>query len=205
VVKVARYGKVIYEASIGYPEHEPIFRLYGMSKQITAVAVLMLVSHLLCVSLLTMVRAFDGNYFFGCLSVVKIDEGKISLSDPVADYIPAFKDLKVYSSGGRYSYRTKDLTHVMRIKDLFLHTAGLSYGLTESPVDEMYRDNLAEAYTSRKSTDLDGFIRTLTTIPLAYQPETRWNYSVSYDVLGYIVQKVVGVSYYLEAVSDCVV
>jgi CubicO group peptidase (beta-lactamase class C family) len=149
-----------------------IFRIYSMSKPITAVALMMLV-----------------------------EEGAIGLDDEVTTHIPAWKNLGVYASGtpslladAPPSYLTTPVLRPMKIIDLATHTSGLTYGF-------MMRTAVDAAYRRAKVTDrqtpggLQGMIDQLTQIPLDFSPGTAWNYSVSIDVLGYLVEKLSGMSF----------
>ena len=115
------------------------------------------------------------------------EEGKIKLDEPVSTYIPQFKGLKVYAESGKHV----DQVRQMSVRDLLRHTSGLTYGFFgNTAVDKMYM--------TRKVYDRDGSLEDmmdkLGEIPLLYQPGTKWHYSVSTDVLGYMVQKLSGQS-----------
>ncbi len=113
------------------------------------------------------------------------EQGKLKLDDPISKYIPEFKELKVYSESGKHD----DQVRQMSVRDLLRHTSGLTYGyFGNTAVDKMYR---AKGVLNRKSS-LQDMINKLSGIPLLYQPGTKWHYSVSTDVLGYLVQKVSG-------------
>lgn len=113
------------------------------------------------------------------------EEEKLSLDDPVSKYIPKFKSLKVYAESGKH----EDQAREMSVRDLFRHTSGLTYGFFgNTPVDKMYMARSVFDWDS----SLQDMINKLSEIPLLYQPSTKWHYSVSTDVLGYIVQKVSG-------------
>jgi CubicO group peptidase (beta-lactamase class C family) len=157
----------------GKPMREDaIFRIYSMSKPITAVALMMLV-----------------------------EEGLIGLDDAVHSHIPAWKDLGVYASGtpslladAPPSYMTTPVLRPMKVVDLATHTSGLTYGF-------MMRTAVDAAYRKAKVTDrqtpggLQGMIDRLAQIPLDFSPGTAWNYSVAIDVLGYLVEKLSGMSF----------
>jgi CubicO group peptidase (beta-lactamase class C family) len=143
-----------------------------MSKPITAVALMMLV-----------------------------EEGLIGLDDAVHTHIPAWKDLAVYASGmpsllaaAPPSFLTTPVRRPMKIIDLATHTSGLTYGF-------MMRTAVDAAYRKAKVTDrqtpggLQGMVDQLAQIPLDFSPGTAWNYSVSIDVLGYLVEKLSGMSF----------
>jgi CubicO group peptidase (beta-lactamase class C family)/Ca2+-binding EF-hand superfamily protein len=115
------------------------------------------------------------------------EEGKLKLDDPVSKYIPEFKSLKVYAESGKHAEQERE----MSVRDLFRHTSGLTYGFFgNTPVDKMYRAGSVFDWDS----SLQDMIDKLSEIPLLYQPSTKWHYSVSTDVLGYLVQKISGQS-----------
>ena len=115
------------------------------------------------------------------------EQGKLKLDDPISKYIPEFKGLKVYSESGKYDNQLRQ----MSVRDLLRHTSGLTYGyFGNTAVDKMY---MTRGVLKRKSS-LQDMINKLSRIPLLYQPGTKWHYSVSTDVLGYLVQKVSGQS-----------
>ena len=113
------------------------------------------------------------------------EQGKLKLDDPISKYIPEFKGLEVYSESDKHD----DQVHQMSVRYLLRHTSGLTYGyFGNTAVDKMY---MANGVLNRKSS-LQAMINKLSGIPLLYQPGTKWHYSVSTDVLGYLVQKVSG-------------
>jgi len=115
------------------------------------------------------------------------EEGRLKLDDPVSKYVPEFKGLKVYAESGKH----EDQVRKMTVRDLLRHTSGLTYGFFgNTPVDKMYRaKNIFDWQSS-----LEDMVNKLSGIPLLNQPGTKWHYSVSTDVLGYLVQKVSGQS-----------
>ena len=157
----------------GKPMREDaIFRIYSMSKPITAVALMMLA-----------------------------EEGLIGLDDDVAAYIPSWKNLGVYATGlpsliptGRMSFLTTPVERPMKVVDLVTHTSGLTYGfMNRTNVDRAYRDANIAGFNAEGG--LDAMIDQLATLPLEFSPGTAWNYSVSIDVMGYLVQKLSGMSF----------
>lgn len=163
VSMVAREGKVVHFEKFGQlnkttgeeVQLDSIFRIYSMSKPITTVAAMIL-----------------------------YEEGHFQLSDPVAKYLPEFKDVKVLGEDGKLVDQKRPFT----IQMLMTHTAGLTYGVFgNSPVDQQYRQ---AAILQNK--DLAEMVTRLGDIPLQYQPGTRWHYSVSVDVLGRLVEVVSG-------------
>ncbi len=151
---------------------DAIFRIYSMSKPITAVALMMLV-----------------------------EEGLIGLDDTVHTYVPVWKDLGVYSSGmpslladAPPSFITTPPLRPMKVADLLTHTSGLTYGfMMRSAIDAAYRK--AKLIDRQTEGGLQGMIDQLAQIPLDFSPGTAWNYSVSIDVLGYLVEKLSDTSF----------
>lgn len=143
---------------------DAIFRIASMTKPITSVAFMQLV-----------------------------EQGKVALTDPVAKYIPEFAKLGVFvAGGGNVPFVSRPPTAPMRIVDLLRHTSGFTYSFQErSNIDAAYRKTDVESWT--KSTS-QSFIDTLAQIPLEFDPGTQWNYSVSTDVLGIIIERISGQS-----------
>ena len=121
--------------------------------------------------------------------MILYEEGKWNPEAPIADYIPEFAHLKVFKGfdpSGKMILEDPD--HPPTMRELMTHTAGFTYGFTpHSPVDQMYRDAKV-----LESPNLQDMIDKLSKIPLLYQPGTRWVYSLSVDIQGYLVQKLSG-------------
>jgi CubicO group peptidase (beta-lactamase class C family) len=119
------------------------------------------------------------------------EQGKWLPSDPISKYIPEFAHLKVFNGmGADGKMILVDPVHPPTMGELMTHTAGFTYGIFgDTPVDKMYRE--ANLFASQS---LYEFITKLAQIPLLYQPGTRWVYSVSMDVQGYIVEQLSGKS-----------
>ena len=168
---VGMSGQIDLERGTAMRE-DAIFRIYSMSKPITAVALMMLV-----------------------------EEGLIGLDDAVETYIPSWKSLGVYMTGVPTlvagpppSFITSPTQRPMKVIDLFTHTAGLTYGfMMRTAVDAAYRKG--KVCDLQTPGGLDEFIEQLSHLPLEFSPGTAWNYSVSIDVMGYLVQKLSGVSF----------
>ncbi|PYE24924.1 CubicO group peptidase (beta-lactamase class C family) [Paraburkholderia silvatlantica] len=173
VTQVWRRGELALNSVLGFADRErrtpmaedSIFRIYSMTKPITSVAIMMLV-----------------------------EECKIALDDPVSKYIPSWEKLGVYAGGFMEGFQTRASASPMRVVDLLRHTSGLTYGFQQNTnVDAAYRKlkvgELATAGT------LDEMIEKLATLPLEFSPGDAWNYSVSTDVLGYLVGKVSGMAF----------
>jgi CubicO group peptidase (beta-lactamase class C family) len=172
-ILIERRGEVAHTSLQGYMDVErgravtedTLFRIYSMTKPITSVALMMLV-----------------------------EEGAIALDDPVHRYIPQWRNLGVYEAGFIGTFRTRPASAPMRIVDLLRHTSGLTYGLQQrTNVDAAYR-KFGFGDPAGTST-LDAMIEGLAKIPLEASPGEVWNYSVSTDVLGYLIGKVSGVPF----------
>jgi CubicO group peptidase (beta-lactamase class C family) len=123
------------------------------------------------------------------------EEGRYQLDDPVAKYLPEFTDTKVWKGEGSLE-NVEDQTSPMLVKHLFMHTSGLTYGfMNANVVDQEHRDQKIE-FPGTAAT-LEELVKRLADIPLIAQPGTQWNYSVSTDVLGRLVEVWSGLS--LEA------
>jgi CubicO group peptidase (beta-lactamase class C family) len=123
------------------------------------------------------------------------EDGKLALTDPVAKYIPAFKDVKVgEEKPGTDGKATLELVAPMRamtIQDLMRHSSGLTYGFFgEGAVKKAYlAANLGDGDPSTTE-----FVDRLAKLPLVYHPGTTWDYSQSTDVLGHVIEVVTGKS-----------
>jgi len=171
LVLVARHGKIAHLSTYGMRDMEAglpvepdtLFRIYSMTKPITSVAAMML--H---------------------------EEGAFELKDPVSRFLPAYGDLRVYRSGSAANPATAPASETMRIWHLLTHTSGLTYGFHHAhPVDAMYRTAGFE-WGAPPAADLEACCDTWAGLPLVFEPGTEWNYGVSTDVLGRIVEVVSG-------------
>jgi CubicO group peptidase (beta-lactamase class C family) len=170
---VYRRGKIVHSAVQGFADLErkvpvqddTIFRIYSMTKPITSVAFMML-----------------------------LEEGRVALDEPVHKYIPEWKNLGVFQAGTAPAFLTKPPSRPMLIVDLLRHTSGLTYGFQErSNVDAAYREQkIGEVL---KAGTLQSMIDDLAKIPLEFSPGEAWNYSVSTDVIGYLVGKISGMPF----------
>ncbi len=161
---VARRGELVHRTVLGHASLEKkqrladdtIFRIYSMTKPVTSVALMMLV-----------------------------EEGRIAIDDPVAKWIPSWREQAVYRSGVPGAFVTRPVEQPMRVLDLLRHTSGLTYGFQlRTNVDAAYRALKVDAF---ESESLDAFVDKLGRLPLEFSPGTSWNYSVSTDVVGYLV------------------
>jgi CubicO group peptidase (beta-lactamase class C family) len=122
----------------------------------------------------------------GVAMMILYEEGRWRPEDPIAKHIPEFAELKVLGENGTLEVPR----HPPTLGELMTHTAGFAYGLsTATAVDKMYVEQRV-----LQSASLQDFIAKLARIPLAYQPGTRWVYSASVDIQGYLVEKLSGKS-----------
>ena len=170
-VAVSRHGHLAHVRACGHRDMEAglpvetdtIFRVYSMTKPLTAVT---------------------------ALSVW--EEGGFELNDPVRWYLPAFADVRVWRGGSAVRPVTDPVSEELRIWHLFTHTSGLTYGFLHAhPVDALYRAAGFE-WGVPAGLDLAAVCDELTRLPLLFQPGTEWNYGMSTDVLGMVVQAVTG-------------
>ena len=121
-----------------------------------------------------------------------LERGKVALDDPVHGILPEFKGLGVYDGGGgQLPFETRFPDAPMRMVDLLRHTSGLTYSFqNRGNIDLAYRERKLENWHGNH--DLDSFVAELGRLPLEFSPGERWNYSVSTDVLGAVIQRVSG-------------
>lgn len=159
VVLVARDGEVVYERAAGYADREAgravdertIFRLASLTKLVVSATAMALV-----------------------------DDGRLSLDDTVADWLPYFAPR--LADG-----RRPDIT----IRQLMSHTSGLSYAFFE-PGDDRYARANVKSGLERSEGTLEDNLRRLASVPLFYEPGTEWRYSLATDVLGGVIERVTG-------------
>jgi CubicO group peptidase (beta-lactamase class C family) len=167
---VYRRGQLVHSSVQGLADIErkvavkddTIFRIYSMTKPITSIAFMMLV-----------------------------EEGRVALEEPVHRYIPEWKNLGVFQAGVWPAFLSRPASRPMQIVDLMRHTSGLTYGFQQrSNVDAAYRElKIGEI---EKAGTLSSMIADLTKVPLEFSPGEAWNYSVSTDVIGYLIGVISG-------------
>jgi CubicO group peptidase (beta-lactamase class C family) len=169
VVLIARQGKLVYRKSFGMQDKakgvpmavDSIFRIYSMTKPVVAVAAMLLV-----------------------------EEGKLSLDEPISKYLPEFKDMKVGvesfdPSTGVQLFYTVPAKRQITVQDLLRHTSGFTYGTTpKTQVQKLY----AQAGVFSQKWTLESFCKEIAKLPLQYEPGTVWEYGHSFDVLGRVVE-----------------
>ncbi len=178
VALVARRGKILYWKAFGLADNaanrvlqrDDIFRIASQTKAVTATAVMML-----------------------------WEEGRFQLDDPIARFIPEFKDVQVLKT-----FNEQDLTWTgepvrqpITIRHLLTHTSGLGYGAIDG--DERFRKlytkaGIIDAFTTEPVT-IAGNVKKLAKLPLHHQPGEKFTYSEGLDVLGYLVEIVSGMPF----------
>ena len=117
------------------------------------------------------------------------EEGRFQLDDPVSRAIPAWRDLAVFDRGDPERYSVRPPEAPLTIKHLLTHTSGFTYGFAgEHPVDALYRKANLTGGT------LAQMVERLAALPLKFSPGTRWNYGVSTDVCGHLVEHFSGMA-----------
>jgi CubicO group peptidase (beta-lactamase class C family) len=175
---IARHGKIVYFDTWGLADKEgnqpmrkdSIFRIYSMTKAITAVAVMTL-----------------------------YEEGFFALTDPVSKYLPEFAEMKVAVEKtdpvtGRRTAYTVPAERPITILDLLRHTSGLTYGnlVPHDEKGELVYRKLGIEGLERDGITLAELVKKLASAPLVYQPGTSFHYSMSIDVLGRLVEVLSG-------------
>ncbi len=171
-VLIGRRGRVAFFEPRGLADRasgksfnqDTIVRIYSMTKPITSVAAMML-----------------------------YEEGCFQLDDPVANYLPEFKETQVWAGGDAPITETVPAATPMTVHHLITHTSGLTYGFMQAnAVDAAYRQEKLDFPGG--SGDLASQVARLAKLPLICQPGSQWNYSVSIDVLGRLVEVWSGMS-----------
>ncbi len=172
VMLIVRHGKIAYLKSMGFRDRasgapmqtDAIFRIYSMTKPIVSVALMMLV-----------------------------EEGRLQIDDPVSKYIPEMGQMKVgvekTDATGKPSLELVNPKREMTIQDLLRHTSGLIYGgRGKSLVNAAYK---AANIGDRKDSNQE-FVAKVAKMPLRFSPGTQWEYGVSTDVLGRVIEVISG-------------
>ncbi|SEP45597.1 CubicO group peptidase, beta-lactamase class C family [Amycolatopsis saalfeldensis] len=121
-----------------------------------------------------------------------VEEGLIDLTDPISQWLPEFATPRVYVKGSALAPVTEPATEPIRLWHLLTHTSGLTYGFHHThPVDAIYRA-AGHEWGTPKGLDLAACCRQWAEFPLVFQPGSEWNYSVSSDVLGRLVEVLAG-------------
>jgi CubicO group peptidase (beta-lactamase class C family) len=173
VTLVMRRGKAVHLEAVGNMDdgkpmrEDTIFRIASMTKAVTSVAVMML-----------------------------IEEGKLLLADPVSKYIPEFKGAQVATpSTDRQSYTLAPAKSEITIRHLLTHTSGITYRfIGVEPWAKVYKEaGISDGLNQTEGKIADG-VKKLAKLPLMHNPGERFSYSLSTDVLGYLVEVVSGMT-----------
>ncbi len=178
-VQVARRGRVVYRDVYGHADvatgrelaDDAIFRIYSMTKPITSIALMQL-----------------------------YEQGDLLLENRVSRFIPEFGESRVWSGGTPEAPEVRPPEREITVHDVMTHMSGLTYGfMFAHPVDAIYRDHGLGDFTNPKVSLAQGMVE-LAGMPLLFDPGSRWQYSMSTDVCGRIVEVVSGMT--LDAYFD---
>jgi CubicO group peptidase (beta-lactamase class C family) len=176
VALIARHGKIVFYKAYGYNDVETkeplnktgVFRIASQTKALTVVATMIL-----------------------------WEEGKFSLDDPVAKFIPTFANQKVLASFNPKdtSYTTVPAKRAITIRDLLTHTSGLGYPGIGTPAENaIYAKSWVTGGVGVRNQKLSEVMNELGRLPLFFQPGEQWKYGLNMDVLGYLIEKWSGMS-----------
>ena len=174
---VARHGKIAYLKAVGMADRDAkkpmqtdsIFRMCSMSKPLTSVAVMML-----------------------------YEEGRFTLNQPLSDFLPEFKNMKVLDPPWPQDKTSPpgalvDAKRPITIFHLLTHTSGLTYG--GARLSKAYRDaGVTTGLVQQEGTIAEG-VKKMASVPLLFQPGDVWEYSLADDVLGRLVEVVSGMPF----------
>ena len=165
---IARNGKVVFKETWGEYKPDTIVRMYSMTKAVTGVAAMIL-----------------------------YEEGRFNLNDPLSKYLPEFSHMRVghevFDASGKRSYYTVPAERPITVHDLFRHTSGLDYaGPKDENGESAYKKIDMMGGAPVVSFDLAEAVRRLASVPLNDQPDTRFRYGYSIDVLGRLVEVLSG-------------
>lgn len=162
-------GRIAYEATAPRADADSLWRVYSMTKPITGIAAMILV-----------------------------EEGKLKLDQPISDFIPAFKDMKVLVDPAK-DLTSRPAVRPITVRNLLTHTAGLGYTIiTKGPLlDEYNRLGINPAQVnalmepgmrSARAPSLEEFANRVAGLPLIADPGAKWSYSIGLDVLGRVIE-----------------
>ena len=168
-------GKIATDANAAPAGPDSLWRVYSMTKPITAMAAMIL-----------------------------IEDGKMKLDEPVSDFLPAFKTMRVQLNENTVDSRPA--ARPITIRNLLTHTAGLGYNIiTKGPLLQLYMDkgltpgqvNAAMEVDARKTrpASLQEFADRVATVPLIADPGTKWSYSIGLDLMGAVIEKASGMRF----------
>jgi CubicO group peptidase (beta-lactamase class C family) len=166
---VVRDGRLVHFSELGVRDvaarapmaRDTIFRIMSMTKPIVSVAAMMLV-----------------------------EENRLRLTDPVAKFIPSFAQPRIYVSGEGEAMVTAPAKRQVQVRNLLMHTSGLSYGTPRGGAVEKLQAE--RKVTTSNFGALAEFCDAAAALPLLFEPGTKWNYGISTDVLGRVVEVAAG-------------
>lgn len=171
VVAIAREGRLVYYKAIGFQDKQKNLPM----RVDTIFQLASMTKPMVVVGALTL-----------------YEEGKLPLKSPLSDYYPEFKSSQVGIVDASGAIRTEPAKNPIFIQDLMRHTSGITYGgRGNTPVHKMWP---ASSSTAAYAGSAEQFMATIGKLPLLYQPGTTWDYSLSIDALGAVVEKVSGKS-----------
>jgi CubicO group peptidase (beta-lactamase class C family) len=181
---ISRRGQLVHHDCYGLADvessrpvtPETLYRIYSMTKPITSVGLMML-----------------------------YEQGSFLLENPISRWLPEFADAQVWDGGTADAPKARPAARAITVHDVLTHMSGLTYGFHyQHPLDELYRSNGLGDF-SEPTYDLAEGIERMAALPLLFDPGTRWNYSMSTDVCGRLIEVMSGQSlddYLRDAVLD---
>jgi len=170
-------GRIAAEPAAPVAGPDSLWRVYSMTKPITGMAAMILV-----------------------------EEGKLKLDQPISDFIPAFKTMRVLDEPDGTTLASHPATHPITVRNLLTHTAGLGYtiitkgallgeynrlGLNPAQVSSALEPNMRSA----RPPSLEDFANKVATLPLMAEPGSKWSYSVGLDVMGRVIEVASGMKF----------
>ncbi|MBX9881740.1 MAG: beta-lactamase family protein [Sphingomonas sp.] len=173
---ILKAGKLSFEGAAPTADENTLWRVYSMTKPITAMAAMIL-----------------------------IEEGKLKLDQPISDFFPAYKNMRVLTDPDK-SLESVPAKNQITVRHLMTHTAGLGYTIvTKGPLLAEYEKNGITPFTSTVGAEvqarkvrppsLRAFAERVATLPLIAEPGTKWSYSIGLDVLGAVIEKASGMPF----------
>jgi len=174
--QVAAAGRISNEPTARAADIDSLWRVYSMTKPITGIAAMILV-----------------------------EQGKLGLDQPISDFIPAFKSMRVLVDPAK-DLASRPATRPITVRNLLTHTAGLGYNIiTQGPLlDEYNRLGINPAAVSAamepnmravRPASLEEFANRVATLPLIAEPGSKWSYSIGLDVLGRVIEVASGMPF----------
>lgn len=168
-VTVVSEGRVADEATAHIADRDSLWRVYSMTKPITGIAAMIL-----------------------------IEEGKLKLDQPISDFIPAFKNMKVLVDPAK-DLTSRPAARPITVRNLLTHTAGLGYNIiTKGPLLDEYNklginpaqvnEQMEVQMAALRPGSLEEFANRTASLPLIAEPGAKWSYSISLDILGRVIE-----------------